>query len=143
MRNDEYDFKEYGKLVDFGNKLYNKKLSLAEAKNEQDKLLDSIHSLEKSVDKDKTGRPFSDEKKKKINYTVKYLEKIYKTRGGIIDVFEGAEYEQKQTKEPNFDLLIGSKEGLENLLKDAETVKKKLPLIKEIKKIGLINLKKQ
>ena len=61
MRNDEYDLKKYGKLADFGNNLCNDKLSLDEGKNEQDKHLDLIYSLEKSVEKDKSGRPFSDE----------------------------------------------------------------------------------
>ena len=51
MQIDDYDFKDYGKLVDFGNNLYNNKLSLDKAKNEQDRSLKLINSLKKVLAK--------------------------------------------------------------------------------------------
>ena len=43
MRNEGYNFEEYGKLADFGNNLFNRKLSLVKVINEQKMLLALIN----------------------------------------------------------------------------------------------------
>ena len=101
MPNDKYDFKKYGGLVDFGNKLYNNKLSLDKPKNVQDEFLDLTYDLEKKVDKDRRGCSFTDENKEKINETNEDLKNIYKTRNDITDVFKNAE-----NKQTNLDRLV-------------------------------------
>ena len=64
MRNDDYDFKKYGELANFGNKLYNRKLSLKKSENKQNELLNLIYELEESITKHRICRPPSDDNEK-------------------------------------------------------------------------------
>ena len=96
MRDERYDFKEYGKLVHFGNNLFNHKLSLEEAINEQNVFLGLINQLEISVTKDKKGRPFSEDNKNIVKEVTKNLKQAYETRNLIIDEFENTEGEPKK-----------------------------------------------
>ena len=85
-------------MVDFGSNLYNNKLSLDKAKNEQDRSLKLINSLKKSLGKIKVVVHLVMIIKKKISKTIMDLKKIYKTGDDIIDVFKNAESEQKKPK---------------------------------------------
>ena len=85
-------------MVYFGSNLYNNKLSLDKAKNEQDRSLKLINSLKKSLGKIKVVVHLVMIIKKKISKTIMDLKKIYKTGDDIIDVFKNAESEQKKPK---------------------------------------------
>ena len=100
MRNKEYNSAEYGKLADFGNNLFNRKLSLEKAINEQKMFLALINQLEKSVTRAKTGRRFTKDNKKAIKEVTENLKQAFETRNTTIDEFENIEGKQEiQTEE--------------------------------------------
>ena len=97
MHYEKHNFEEYGKLIDFRNNLFNRRLSLEEAINEQNTLLGLINQSEKNVTKNKIGRPFTKNKKKKtIKEVIEKLKQAYETRYFIIDEFENTEGKQKK-----------------------------------------------
>ena len=59
----KYDFRKYSRLTKFENKLFKNKISLNEAKDQQNEMLSLIDELKEKIRDNKPGHPYSEENK--------------------------------------------------------------------------------
>ena len=88
-----YDFSSYTHLMLFAKDLYNKNLSLEEAKNKQDELLDKIEELEERINPLTNKPDIKDIEKMKD--VIKDARKLYDIRNDINNTIKGTKKRRK------------------------------------------------
>ena len=73
------------------------KISLDEAKNQQNKILNLNDELQKNSHDDKPGRPYNEGNKKSIKRVIENAVQDYSTRNDIINMFEKVNNVKKKT----------------------------------------------
>ena len=96
-------------LAYFGTLLFNYKISLEEAKEQQKEILGIINELKKRTDSNKQGHPLSKKNEDDAKNLIKNAEDILDTRENIINVFKklknekGEQFEESEKSEESED----------------------------------------